>query len=159
MIPLLTASVVAMTVILERSFWRRLRVRRGSRAFWRWSPKVICPRPCKWPARPDIQSHVCWAPIAAKHLSPSSAMQAAAQAEVSQARRYLPILDTVITLAPLLGLLGTITGMISAFGIVSGSWTGTAPCHHWRHRGSTYCHRHRSADRHYDPDSLQLLSV
>jgi len=46
-------------------------------------------------------------------------MQAAAQAEVSQPRRYLPILDTVITLAPLLGLLGTITGMISAFGIVS----------------------------------------
>ena len=38
--------------------------------------------------------------IAAKHLSPSSAMQAAAQAEVSQARRYLPILDTIITLAP-----------------------------------------------------------
>jgi hypothetical protein len=32
--------------------------------------------------------------IAAKHLSPSSAMQAAAQAEVSQARRYLPILGT-----------------------------------------------------------------
>ena len=38
--------------------------------------------------------------IAAKHLSPSSAMQAVAQPEVSQARRYLPILDTVITLAP-----------------------------------------------------------
>ena len=62
--------------------------------------------------------------IAAKHLSPSSAMQAAAQAEVSQARRYLPILDTVITLAPLLGLLGTITGMISAFGIVSEAGLG-----------------------------------
>jgi biopolymer transport protein ExbB len=43
---------------------------------------------------------------------------------VSQARRYLPILDTVITLAPLLGLLGTITGMISAFGIVSEAGLG-----------------------------------
>jgi biopolymer transport protein ExbB len=62
--------------------------------------------------------------IAAKHLSPSSAMQAAAQVEVSQARRCLPILDTVITLAPLLGLLGTITGMISAFGIVSEAGLG-----------------------------------
>jgi biopolymer transport protein ExbB len=44
--------------------------------------------------------------------------------ELSQARRYLPILDTVITLAPLLGLLGTITGMISAFGIVSEAGLG-----------------------------------
>lgn len=43
---------------------------------------------------------------------------------MSQARRYLPILDTVITLAPLLGLLGTITGMISAFGIVSEAGLG-----------------------------------
>ena len=37
---------------------------------------------------------------------------------------YLPLLDTVITLAPLLGLLGTITGMISAFGLVSASGLG-----------------------------------
>jgi biopolymer transport protein ExbB len=33
-------------------------------------------------------------------------------------------LDTIITLAPLLGLLGTITGMISAFGLVSEAGLG-----------------------------------
>ena len=52
------------------------------------------------------------------------AMEAASQAELHRLKRYLPLLDTVITLAPLLGLLGTITGMISAFGIVSSSGLG-----------------------------------
>jgi biopolymer transport protein ExbB len=126
MAPLLTASVVALTVILERLFfWRRLRV-------WRGDPGILAlvaegdllqamqvARASRHPV-----ARVLGAGIAAKRLSPSSAMQAAAQAEVSQAQRYLPILDTVITLAPLLGLLGTITGMISAFGIVSEAGLG-----------------------------------
>ena len=44
-------------------------------------------------------------------------MEAAAQAELPRVKAYLPVLDTIITLAPLLGLLGTITGMMSAFGM------------------------------------------
>jgi biopolymer transport protein ExbB len=46
-------------------------------------------------------------------------MEAAAQSEMSRLRSYLPVLDTIITLSPLLGLLGTVTGMIAAFGILS----------------------------------------
>jgi biopolymer transport protein ExbB len=49
------------------------------------------------------------------------AMEAAAQGELTGLRRYLPVLDTVITLSPLLGLLGTVTGMIGAFGIMAGA--------------------------------------
>ncbi len=37
---------------------------------------------------------------------------------------YLPVLDTIITLSPRLGLLGTVTGMIAAFGILT---TSAAP--------------------------------
>ncbi len=50
---------------------------------------------------------------------PSLAMEVAAQDELAKLRRYLPVLDTIITLSPLLGLLGTVTGMIGAFGIMA----------------------------------------
>ena len=42
----------------------------------------------------------------------------AANLELKRFNRGLAILDTIITLAPLLGLLGTITGMIHAFGLL-----------------------------------------
>lgn len=35
--------------------------------------------------------------------------------EIEQTRRGLTVLDTVITLAPLLGILGTVSGIISSF--------------------------------------------
>jgi len=49
------------------------------------------------------------------------AYQHQAARELRRLSRGLPILDTVITLAPLLGLLGTVTGMIHAFGLMGAS--------------------------------------
>jgi biopolymer transport protein ExbB len=126
MIPLLASSVIALTVIIERLyFWRRLR----SQAVVRRILALVAEGDLPQAAQEASTSRhpvarVLGAGIASKHLFPGAAMQAAAQAELSQARRYLPVLDTVITLAPLLGLLGTITGMISAFGIVSEAGLG-----------------------------------
>ncbi|MDR4499474.1 MAG: MotA/TolQ/ExbB proton channel family protein [Candidatus Scalindua sp.] len=48
----------------------------------------------------------------------SSALLRAANKELKRFGRGLPVLDTVITLAPLLGLFGTVTGMIHAFGLL-----------------------------------------
>jgi biopolymer transport protein ExbB len=45
----------------------------------------------------------------------------AANLELKRHAQGLPVLDTVITLAPLLGLLGTVTGMIHAFGLLGNS--------------------------------------
>ncbi|MBP6343560.1 MAG: MotA/TolQ/ExbB proton channel family protein [Candidatus Omnitrophica bacterium] len=48
----------------------------------------------------------------------SSAFLQAANLELKRYSQGLPALDTIITLAPLLGLLGTVTGMIRAFGLL-----------------------------------------
>ena len=51
-------------------------------------------------------------------------MEAAGVAELSLMRRGLPALDTIITLSPLLGLLGTIIGMMKSFNIMAISGMG-----------------------------------
>ena len=50
----------------------------------------------------------------------SSTLLRAANQELKRFNRGLPVLDTIITLAPLLGLFGTVTGMIRAFGLLGG---------------------------------------
>jgi len=51
----------------------------------------------------------------------ANALMQAANTELQRFAQGLPILDTAITLAPLLGLLGTVTGMIHAFGLLGSS--------------------------------------
>jgi biopolymer transport protein ExbB len=52
------------------------------------------------------------------YLKPAKAMEAAGIGEVTLMKRGLPVLDTIITLSPLLGLLGTIIGMINSFQVM-----------------------------------------
>ncbi len=58
-----------------------------------------------------------------RHLDNPSierAMEELALRETPLLHKRLGVLDTVITMAPLMGLLGTITGMIRAFNVVAG---------------------------------------
>ena len=55
-----------------------------------------------------------------KEKSLESALLYAQEQELKRFRRGIPILDTVITLAPLLGLLGTVTGMMGSFSLIGG---------------------------------------
>jgi biopolymer transport protein ExbB len=50
----------------------------------------------------------------------ANALLQAANQELRRFGQGLTVLDTVITLAPLLGLLGTVTGMIRAFSLLGG---------------------------------------
>ena len=126
MIPLLASSVVSLAVIIERYFfWRRLRKRENDTIILQFveAGNVEQAQKLANESRHPV-GRVLHAGLEYRQLSPGTAMEAEAQAELRRVKAYLPILDTIITLAPLLGLLGTITGMIGAFGIVSETGLG-----------------------------------
>jgi biopolymer transport protein ExbB len=123
MVPLLVCSVLSLAVIIDRCgfWWRRRDLATSERA-------LQLAAHAKFDEAAEIAggSRAPGARVIAaglEHRGPgaSQAMESVAQDELALARRYLPVLDTVITLSPLLGLLGTVTGMIAAFGVLSTS--------------------------------------
>lgn len=69
----------------------------------------------------DAVLRVVHAGLSHRHASLQGALQAAAGIEIRQAGRFLTAMDTIITLAPLLGLLGTVTGIMGSFSAVGGA--------------------------------------
>ena len=61
-----------------------------------------------------------------KDASPSNAFIRASSQELARFQQGMATLDTVITAAPLLGLLGTVTGMMRTFGSMSGDLSSAA---------------------------------
>jgi biopolymer transport protein ExbB len=53
-----------------------------------------------------------------RDYSLSKAMESAAADEVHRMGRFMGLLDTMITVAPLLGILGTVTGIIDSFNML-----------------------------------------
>jgi biopolymer transport protein ExbB len=124
--PLFVCAIISVTVMIERSIALR-RAAGDSEAFMEKIRGLLVSH------RVDEALKLCdntKGPIASiiasgirnRHLDNASierAMEELAMREAPLLQKRLGILDTVITLSPLLGLLGTITGMISAFNVVS----------------------------------------
>src|SRR5215813_11638894 len=118
--PILIVSIVALTVVLERCIWW------GGRWFRR-DPKRIekvftaiengdtaeASRLSRGSRDPVLR--MLWNGLNHQHSSLEAALQVAAGIEIKRAGRFLVVMDTLVTLAPLLGLLGTITGLIRSF--------------------------------------------
>ncbi|MBW7897339.1 MAG: MotA/TolQ/ExbB proton channel family protein [Candidatus Brocadia sp. BROELEC01] len=123
--PILVASVAALTVVIERIYF--LISERKSRC-----PEII-EKIFSEVERGKIEEALrigagCNDFVATtlvyglrhRHKAFSNALLQAANKELKRFGRGLPVLDTVITLGPLLGLFGTVTGMIHAFGLLGG---------------------------------------
>jgi biopolymer transport protein ExbB len=68
----------------------------------------------------DFVARVLVAALTERDTSFTNALLAQSSEELRRFNRGLSVLDTVITLSPLLGLLGTVTGMIHSFGLLAG---------------------------------------
>jgi len=124
--PLLITSFFTFTVVIERFLflWREHRLKQPEivdKMFTEIETGHI-----EVAIRLGEQSKDCVATILTYGLrhrktSLTNALLRAANLELKQHAHGLPVLDTAITLAPLLGLLGTVTGMIHAFGLLGNS--------------------------------------
>lgn len=126
LIPIFIASVISVAVTVERYlYWKKERSRDESfldQFFRKLEERDMAG------ARSLLETaSTGLARILARGLdhptSASKAMEESALKEIQKTKKNLSALDTIITLAPLLGLLGTILGMISAFNVMAVSGT------------------------------------
>ena len=123
--PLLLASVISLAVVVERLFFIvREQKSRDSAAVdeillyaekGELDKAVAVGQKSK-----DYIARILVYGLLHEKQSTSNALMTAANRELKRFNQGLPILDTIITLAPLLGLLGTVTGMIRSFGLLGG---------------------------------------
>jgi len=126
MYPLLACSLIALTVIIERTmFW----IREGVRGNQTLIDRVLelCQKG-NWAAvkgevegSKDFVIRILVSGILHREFSMIKAMESAAAEEIKQMRRFMNVLDTMITVAPLLGIFGTVLGIISSFDLLGSS--------------------------------------
>jgi biopolymer transport protein ExbB len=122
MYPLLGLSILAMALILERIlFWfqilkRQDKVVREVLGLYRRNSKAALQK-----LEQNVSLPIARIFLAALELEQASpdefrlALESAAQAEIPLLKRFNTVFDTVISVAPLLGLLGTILGLMASF--------------------------------------------
>jgi biopolymer transport protein ExbB len=118
--PILLTSIVAASVILERAiWWTQERRKRDSvkleKIYVALEEGDVKQASALAQDSRDPILRVIWHGLNHHHASLEGALQVAAGIEISRAGRFLVVLDTIVTLAPLLGLLGTVTGLMRAF--------------------------------------------
>lgn len=120
--PLLGLSILAMALILERIvFWLRIarrqeRVIREVLLLYRHDPAAALHKLEKNLHLP--LARIFLAALELEQATPDEfrlALESAAQAEIPLLKRFNTAFETVISVSPLLGLLGTVLGLINSF--------------------------------------------
>lgn len=118
--PILITAIVAVCVIGERSIWWIIQSARrdpetlekvlASMESGNFNEASRLATDSK-----DPVVRMIWHGLNHVHYSLQGALQVAAGVELRRAGRFLTVMDTLVTLAPLLGLLGTVVGLITTF--------------------------------------------
>lgn len=118
--PLLLCSLIMVTVVIERIFfWIGLLKRRDRQLM---DEILALAETSDWQLirqkSTGCRDHVIRVLIVGilhRDYDMGRAMEAEASLVVEKMQRFMPVLDTIITVAPLLGILGTVIGIIDSF--------------------------------------------
>lgn len=126
MIPIVLCSLVALAIVLERSwyFYHIITNDNADRMVRLTIQGKFSDALALNEQKTSAILRVLTAGIHARSSGPEKAMEVAGIGELASMKRGMSALDTIITLAPLLGLLGTIIGMIDSFGIMADQGIG-----------------------------------
>ena len=123
MYPLLACSIIALSVVIERAlFWLKL----GMQSKPALVDEILeLARQGDWESIKNKTVHtkdyiikILVSGILHKEFSMIKAMESAAADEIKHMRRFMGVLDTMITVAPLLGIFGTVLCIISSFEVL-----------------------------------------
>ena len=124
--PIAVVTLFAICVFIERVFWwLRFATRRSPKQL----EEVYVTLESGDLAKAIAQSSTSSDPVVRmlhhglqhRHTSMQGALEVAAGQELRDAGRFLSAMDTIVTLAPLLGLLGTVTGIMGSFTSIGSS--------------------------------------
>lgn len=118
--PILVTAIVAVAVVGERTFWwTREALRRDPQGLEKVFAAIEAGDFAAAAQRSQNSSdpviRMIWHGMNHHHSSLQGALQVAAGVELQKAGRFLTVMDTLVTLAPLLGLLGTVAGIFRTF--------------------------------------------
>lgn len=128
--PLVALSLVTLAAVIERTLFLIMEMRRRDPSA---AGSVLATVECGaleeavqlGRASTDLVARVLVHGLEHRNTSLAGALIQAASRELDRYNRGLVILDTAITLGPLLGLLGTVTGLIRAFGLLGKTALGS----------------------------------
>lgn len=121
--PLLACSVLSLAVILERMlFWLSF-IRRRNRSLAGEVLNLASRGEWETIRRQTLHSkdyiiRVMVSGILHREYDMGRAMEAEAESQVRRMQRFMSVLDTMITVSPLLGIFGTVLGIITSFKIL-----------------------------------------
>lgn len=121
--PLLVLSFIAIAVVIERAFWFNTvrRARNQSQLASTYAALTTGDEETALKiarASNDPRLRVIAYGLEHVEIDIGIAAEVRAEDELKAARRFISVMDTVITIAPLLGLLGTVTGIMHSFRFV-----------------------------------------